>query len=350
MPTRRTACVVTRSGGPGVLALRSEDLRDPGPGEVLIEVAFAGVNFADIPARAGFYDPAPKPPMIVGFEVSGHARAVGPGVTNVSAGDRVLAVLRFGGYATHVIVRADSCRRLPDAMSFEHAAAIPVVYATAYWALTEVARVRKGESVLIHAAAGGVGLAAIQLAKHLGLTTFGTASTDAKLAFCREHGLDHGINYAREDFLVRVRELTGGRGVNVCIDSVGGPTLRKSFDAVAVTGMLVIIGAADLVPRSWRALPRTALELARMKRFTAFELIETNKSVAGMQLLLVWDALGDLGSLFTEILALWERGIVRPVVDRVFPLAEAGRAHEYLQNRLNKGKVLLDPRGAQQRA
>jgi NADPH:quinone reductase-like Zn-dependent oxidoreductase len=340
--TRRTACVVTRSGGPDVLVLRTEELRDPGPAEVLVEVAFAGVNFADLPARGGFYDPAPKPPMVLGFEVSGHARAVGAGVEHVAVGDRVLGILRFGGYATHVIVRADSCRRLPAAMSLEHAAAMPVVYATAWWALTEVARVRRGESVLIHAAAGGVGLAATQLAKHLGLTTLGTASTDEKLAFCREHGLDHGINYAREDFVARVRDLTHGRGVNVCIDSVGGPTLAKSFESLAPTGILVIIGAADLVPRTWLSLPRSGFQLLRMKRFSAFELIETNKTVGGMQLLLVWDALGDLGSLFTEILALWEQGVVRPVVDRVFPLAEAGRAHEYLADRLNKGKVLLD--------
>lgn len=343
---RRTACIVPKYGGPSVLACRSEELRDPGPGEVLIAVSFAGVNFADLPARAGFYDPAPKPPMILGFEVSGHVQAVGSGVDHVSVGDRVLAVVRFGGYATHVLARADSCRRVPDAMSLEHAAAMPVVYATAWWALTEVARVRKGESVLIHAAAGGVGLAAIQLARHLGLTTIGTASTAEKLEFCREHGLDHGINYAREDFVQRVRDLTGGRGVDVCIDSVAGPILKKSFEAVAVTGKLVIIGAADLYPRSFLALPRTALQLARMKRFTAFDLVESNKSVGGMQLLLVWDALGELGSLFAEILALWEAGVVRPHVDRVFPLARAADAHQYLADRRSKGKVLLDASAA----
>lgn len=332
---------MTRSGGPAVLEMRNEDLRDPAAGEVLVEVAFAGVNFADIPARLGFYGPAPKPPMVLGFEVSGHVRALGPGVTHLAVGDRVLAVLRFGGYATHVIVRGDSCRRLPEKMSLEDAAAIPVVYATAWWALTEVARVRAGESVLIHAVAGGVGLAAVQLAKHLGMTTYGTASTDEKLAFSRSHGLEHGINYAREDFLERILALTNGRGVNVCIDSVGGPALAKSFDAVAKTGMLVIIGAADLLPRRWYNLPRTAIQLARQKRFSGMELIEKNKSVAGLQLLLVWDARGDLGSVFEEILGLWDKGIVRPVIDRTFPLARAADAHDYLAERRNKGKVLL---------
>lgn len=339
---RRTASVVTKAGGPEVLACRTEEIRDPHAGEVLIEVAFAGVNFADLAARAGFYDPAPRPPMVVGFEVAGRARAVGPGVAHVAPGDRVLAVLRFGGYASHVLVRADSCRRIPDAMSLEVAAAMPVTYATAWYALTEVARIRPGEAVLIHAAAGGVGVAATQLAKHLGCVTIGTASTDDKLTFCRAQGLDHGINYARDDFVPRVRDLTGGKGVHLCIDSVAGPLLKKSFDCLAVSGLLLIIGAADLLPRSWKSLPRTAVEFARMKRFTAFELVETNRCVGGLQLLLVWDALGELGSLFSEILGLWERGIVRPVVDRIFPLTQAGDAHRYLADRRTKGKVLLD--------
>jgi len=339
---RRTACVVTKYGGPEVLQCRSEDLRDPGPGEVLLEVAFAGANFADLAARAGFYDPAPKPPMVVGFEVSGRVAAIGSGVQHVAVGDRALAVLRFGGYATHVIVRADSCRRLPDGMSLEHAAAIPVAYATAWYALTEVARMRKGESVLVHAAAGGVGVAVTQLGKHLGLVTIGTASTDEKLAFCRAQGLDHGINYAREDFTRRVLDITGGKGVHLCIDSVAGPILRKSFECVAVSGLLLIIGSADLYPKSWKNMPRTAFEFARMKRFTAFELIEKNKLVGGMQLLLVWDALGELGTIFEDLLGLYERGIVRPVVDRVFPLSAAAEAHRYLADRKTKGKILLD--------
>lgn len=341
---RRTACVVTKYGGPEVMELRQQELGDPAPGEVQVEVAFTGVNFADLPARAGFYDPAPKPPMVLGFEVSGRAAAVGAGVDHVAVGDRVVGVARFGGYATHVNVRADSCRRLPEGMSLEAAAAMPVAYGTAWWALTEIARVRKGESVLIHAAAGGVGVAAIQLAKHLGMTTIGTASTDDKLAFCREQGLDHGINYATEDFLARTLALTNGKGVHVCIDSIGGPILAKSFKAVAMTGVLVMIGAADLYPRSWLALPRTVVQLARMKRFTGFELVESNKTVAGMQLLLVWDALGEMGSMFSEILALWEKGVVRPIVDRVFPLSKAADAHQYLADRRTKGKVLLDPK------
>jgi synaptic vesicle membrane protein VAT-1 len=343
--TRRTTCVVTKHGGPSVMQLHEDDLPAPAAGEVLVEVAFAGVNFADLPARAGFYAPAPKPPLILGFEISGRATAVGAGVDHVAVGDAVLGVVRFGGYASHVLVHANSCRRLPPGMSLEHAAAIPVAYGTAWWALTEIARVRPGESVLIHAAAGGVGVAATQLAKHLGLLTIGTASTDEKLAFCREQGLDHGINYSREDFVERTHAFTGGKGVNVCIDSVAGPILAKSFAAVAVTGTLVIIGAADLFPRSWSALPRTALQLARMKRFTALDLVAKNKAVAGMQLLLVWDARGEMGSMFDQILALWEQGVVRPVVDRIFPLRQAAEAHQYLADRRTKGKVLLDPSG-----
>ncbi|MBI2897565.1 MAG: zinc-binding dehydrogenase [Deltaproteobacteria bacterium] len=342
MATRRRAMVVTRSGGPEVMVPKDEPIRDPGAGEVLIEVAFAGVNFADLAARAGVYSAAPRPPMVVGFEVSGRVAAVGPGVTHVAQGDRVIAVIRFGGYASHVVARADSTRKIPDSMTLEHAAAIPVTYATAWYALVEVARVRAGESVLIHAAAGGVGVAAIQLARHLGLETFGTASTDEKLEFCKKLGLEHGINYSREDFARRVRALTAGRGVHLVIDSVGGPILKKSFESLAVSGMVIIIGAADLYPRSLVGFARTAVELARMKRFSAFELIETNRCVAGLQLLLVWDARGSLGTMFDDILALWEKGVVRPVVDQVFPLTAAGEAHRYLADRRTKGKVLLD--------
>jgi NADPH:quinone reductase-like Zn-dependent oxidoreductase len=319
-----------------------------GPGELRVEVAYAGVNYADVLARRGFYKWAPPLPTCVGFELAGVVSEVGPGVSSHAVGDRVVAITRFGGYADEVVLEARRAWKLPAHGKLDEAAAIPAVTITAWHALCEVARVRSGESVLIQAVAGGVGLAALHIAKHLGLTTYGTASSADKLAFAAEHGLDHGIDYTRTDFEREVSRLTAGRGVDCVLDSLGGEGLRKGYRCLARGGMVVTIGAAQVAPESKSpfALLKAGIELARGGVFHPFQLIEHNRGMAGVQVLLLWDDLARLDRGMSEILAWWQEGVLAPHVDRVFPLEAASEAHAHLESRRSRGKLLLRCAGA----
>jgi NADPH:quinone reductase-like Zn-dependent oxidoreductase len=333
--------VITRSGGPEVLQVR-ERASDPlAEGQVRIRVQFAGVNFADLAGRAGIYGPAPKPPFVAGFEVSGVVVEVASGVQRLKVGDRVLAGTRFGGYADEVVVDEGRARVLPPGVSLELGAALTAQYITAYHALTESARARPGEWVLVHAVAGGVGTAATQLCRHLGLEMIGTASSDEKLDYARSQGAKHLINYAREDFVPKVMEITRGRGVDVVLDANGGDSFRKSFKCLAHGGRLIVYGAAELFPRSPLDWVRVAKDFLKQPRFSPFALIERNAGVLGLQVLLLWDDLEVLGREMDELLALLERGVIQPVVDRIFPLEDAAEAHRYLHARRTRGKVLL---------
>jgi NADPH:quinone reductase-like Zn-dependent oxidoreductase len=195
--------------------------------------------------------------------------------------------------------------------------------------------------VLIHACAGGVGTALVQIAKHLGLTTYGTASTDEKLAFAKKNGLDFGINYAKDDFLAGVRQATQGRGVDVVFDANGGDSFAKSYRCLARGGRLVVYGAATLMPEKWWELPRSAWRLLTQKRFSPLKLIERNVGVLGLQILLLWDDIEGLGREMDALLGLQQKGAISPKVDRIFDLEEVRLAHQYLLDRKSKGKVLL---------
>ncbi len=336
-------CLVSRSGGPEVLVVRERAPVPLGPGQVRVRVAFAGVNFADLAARAGVYGPAPKPPFAPGFEVAGIVREADP-ATGFSEGERVLAVCRFGGYTSELVCDALRVRRLPAGMSLEEAAALPAQWLTAWHALTELCRVRRGETVLIHAAAGGVGTAAVQLCRELGLVSIGTASTAEKIAYAKGQGLQHGIGASEVDWVAAVKEITGGRGVDVALDANGGSSFGRSFECLAEGGKLVVFGAAAAMPRSLRALgdlPGSALALWQQKRFSPFELIERNASVMGLQILLLWDQVALLGQEIDSLLFLRGAGRIHPVIDRVFELRDAAEAHRYLHARRTRGKVLL---------
>ncbi len=217
-----------RFGAPEVFRWEPCVIRSLKPDEVLIRVKFIGVNYADIIARRGYYKWAEKPPICPGFEVSGEIIDKGDSVT-LPIGTKVLAVTRFGGYAEAVIAEQNRVWQIPENMSLEEAAAMPAVYLTAYHRLMEVMRIRRGDDILIQAVAGGIGTAALQIAKHFGLTVYGTASTDEKLQYAHTFGLDYGINYAREDFEIAMRRLTQNRGVKFLLDSLGGHALRKGI-------------------------------------------------------------------------------------------------------------------------
>jgi NADPH:quinone reductase-like Zn-dependent oxidoreductase len=334
---------IPRFGGPEVLTVRIGDDPEPGPGEVRIRVAGAGVNFADLSARAGLYPDAPPPPMVVGYEVAGEVDRVGDGVTRVAVGDRVMALTRFGGYADVVVVPEVQVARVHDGADPVEAAGIPVAFLTAYVMLNHLGSVRPGDTVLIHSAGGGVGLSALQLARNLGAVTIGTASA-GKHDRLREHGLDHAIDYRTQDFEAEVLRITGGRGVEVALDARGGTSFRKSYRCLAPMGRLFCFGLssgnAQRRSEAWRTLPQA---LATTPIFHPLQLMNANKGVFGVNMGHLWDEGPRIGTFLGELAGMWERGEIAPVMDATFPFGEAARAHDQLGLGRNFGKVVLTP-------
>jgi synaptic vesicle membrane protein VAT-1 len=333
---------ITRAGGPEVLEVREAPNPEPAAGEVVIEVTAAGLNFADILARMGLYPDAPKLPTVVGYEVAGMVAALGQGVGDLAAGTRVLALTRFGGHSSVVAVPRRQVVELPDGLSVQAAAAIPVTYLTAWLMLVRLGNLQRGERVLIHAAAGGVGQAAVQLARWRGAEIFGTASA-SKHETLREAGVEHCIDYRNQDFEEAVRELTGGKGVHLVVDAVGGSSFRKSYRLLAPMGRLFMFGVSSMAPGERRSIPAAIKGLASMPRFRAIPLMNENRGVFGINLGHLWDEAEAMMAMMDEILALTRDGVLEPVIDRTFPFEEAAAAHRYLQDRKNIGKVLLTP-------
>jgi len=333
---------ISRFGGPEVLEVVTEPTVAPGPGEIRISVKRAGLNFADITARVGLYPDAPKPPMVVGYEVSGVVDALGDGVTGFSMGQRVLAFTHFRGQADFVVVPQALVFTLPDSVGFDEAAALPVNYLTAWHAAFHVTQVRENDCILIQAAAGGVGLALIQLCRHVeGVTLLGTASP-AKHERLLKEGLHHAIDYRHEDYAERVRHITQGRGVNKVFDSLGGPDWEKAYGLLANAGHLLCFGWSNMVNGETRSFLRVGQQFLSMPRYSPVKLMQENKSVSGINMGHLWDEKALLRSHMQKLMKLLVEGGIRPHIDRVFPLSKAADAHRYVQGRQNFGKVLFD--------
>ncbi len=328
---------IPKAGPPEILEVR--DGPDPvaRSGEVLVRVRAAGVNFADVSARLGFYPDAPPFPCVVGYEVAGVVEQA-PGVDDLAPGQRVVALTRFGGYAEAVAVPAAQVFPLPASLSFEHGAAIPVNYLTAVLMLRHFGNVRSGERVLVHAAAGGVGMAAIQLCRLAGAEVLGTASA-SKHAVLREAGVAHPIDYRTQDFEAEVRRITGGRGVDIVLDATGA--FRKSYRCLAPLGRLVCFGfstaASGMTPNRLAAIPK----LLAIPWFHPVQLMNANKAVIGVNLGHLWDRIDMLRREMLALLVDAEAGRIAPVVGKTFPLTDAAGAHRYIQQRQNVGKVVL---------
>ncbi len=333
---------ITKIGAPDVLQIREEADPLPGPGEVRIRVAAAGVNFADIMARMGLYLDAPPVPCVVGYEVAGVVDAVGDGVSTLAVGDRVVSLTRFGGYTDVAVVAEIQASRLPDSVSFETAAAIPVQWLTAWLMLVRLGNVQAGERVLVHAAAGGVGQAAVQICRWRGATVLGTASP-GKHDRLRELGCHHCIDYRSQDFAIEVERITDGRGVHIALDAVGGKSFQKSYDSLAPMGRLFMFGASSIATGSKRSIIAAAKTLTSMPKFKPIPLMNDNRGVFGCNLGHLWDEAELLRGMMDEIIKHVAEGTFAPNVDATFPLSEAGAAHQYIQERKNFGKVLLIP-------
>jgi NADPH:quinone reductase-like Zn-dependent oxidoreductase len=341
------AVVLTGTGGPEVL--RVQERPDPavGPGQVRIAVRAAGINFADTMARVGLYPDAPKPPCVLGYEVAGEVESVGEGVEGFSVGDRVMAGTKFGGQAELVSVPEAQLVPLPARLSFEQGAAFPVNYGTAYAALILMGGLRAGDRVLIHAAAGGVGIAASQIARNVGAEVFGTASASKHEAI-RAQGVQHAIDYREQDFEAEVMRLTGGEGIDLAIDALGPASFRKDYRLLRPGGRLVMFGLSEASTGGARNLAATlrslvSMPLATMPWWKSLNLMNENKGVFGLNMLSWWEREGDLDRVTEPLLADLEAGRLDPVVAEAFPFEKAGEAHEFIAQRRNVGKVVLLP-------
>jgi NADPH:quinone reductase-like Zn-dependent oxidoreductase len=330
------AIVITRHGGPGVL--RVDEHPDPtlSAGEIRIDVAAAGVNFADVMARLGLYPDAPKTPCVVGYEVAGTVTEIGAGVDTFSVGQRVIASTKFGGYSSEVTVPVDCAFALPDAFSFEQGAAIPVNYATAWAGLVDYGNLQPGGRVLIHSVGGGVGIAATQIAKRTGAEVYGTASP-GKHARVLELGVDHALDYT---------EAGWERGLpkfDLILDAVGGKSFRRSYSMLRGGGRLIAYGASAVVAGEKRNPVAALKAVARMPRFNLIKQTGESKAVIGLNMLTLWNEHGSLQPWIKPLQELLDDGTVSPVIAGSFPFQEAGAAHTMLTERRNIGKVVLTP-------
>jgi NADPH2:quinone reductase len=320
------AAVIYENGGPDVL--RYEDVADPEcpDGCVLIDVEAISIEGGDLLARAG--SPPPSVPHIVGYLAAGAVLDVGAGVTNRAVGDRVVTLNQAGSHASKRAVPAMTTWPIPDGLDAATAACIPVALGTAQECLFTAGQLEAGQTVLIHAGAGGVGMAAIQLAKRAGATVISTASSDEKLERLTELGLDHAINYANESFVERTRELTDGRGADVILDSIGGQNLIDSIAALAYRGSLVSVGLAARAG----------------SKIEARDLWTNNNTLNGV--FLGGALLAEyprVHAMIAELIGRVASGELRIVIDRTFPLADAAAAHAYIESRKAFGRVVMTP-------
>jgi NADPH:quinone reductase-like Zn-dependent oxidoreductase len=340
------AVVITRHGGPEVLEVQERPDPPAGPGQVRVAVRAAGINFADLLARSGVYPDAPSPPCVVGYEVAGEIESIGDGVEGHTVGDRVIAGTRFGGHAELVTVDAGQVYELPDSLSFEQGAAFPVNYATAFAGLVVMAGLKAGERVLIHAAAGGVGISASQIAKARGAEVFGTASASKHEAIAAQ-GVDHAIDYRNKDFEAEVRRITGGEGIDVAFDALGPASFRKDYRLLREGGRLVMYGYSESESAAGRNIPALARTMLRMPVATlpwwkSLALMNENKGVFGLNMLKWWDREG-LDRVIEPLLDDLREGRIAPVVAESFPFDQAANAHAFIAERRNIGKVVLFP-------
>jgi NADPH2:quinone reductase len=314
-------------GGPEVLTLAAGPVPRPGEGEVLIQVAAAGVNRPDVLQRTGNYPPPPGASPILGLEVAGTIAAVGEGVTEWIEGDQICALVPGGGYAEYCLAPAPQCLPVPRGLSVVEAAGLPETFFTVWSNVFDRGRLKPGESFLVHGGTSGIGTTAIQLAHAFGARVFATAGTPEKCAVCHQLGAERAIDYRQEDFVAVIREATQGRGVDVILDMVGGPYIEKNLRSLAVDGRLVQI--------AFLQGSKAALDLVHlmMRRQTISGSTLRPRPVA--------DKAAIARNLREQVWPLIEAKRVRPVIDRSFPLAEAAAAHRLMESSRHIGKILL---------
>lgn len=334
--------VTTTTGDIDVLKVQAKPDPMPGEGEVVIRVRAAGLNFADILSRQGLYPDSPPKPCVMGYEVSGVVEALGKGVNSSFEGKSVVALTRFGGQSEKIAVNATQMFEKPERLTFEQGAAIPVNYLTAYALLVVMGSLHGGESVLLHNAGGGVGLAALDIAKKIGAETFGTASP-GKHKFLTDRGLDHPIDYRNHDWLEVLKDLTSGRGVDLVIDPIGGSHWRKSYAALRHTGRLGMFGMSIASASGLAGKLKMLKAVIQTPRFHPLAMLNKNRGVFGLNLGHLWHEPEKVAVWMRELLRGVEEEWIQPHVDQAFAFDDVGKAHRYMEERKNIGKVVLTP-------
>ncbi len=327
LPKSMTAIEITEGGGPEVLKPATRLVPSPSAGEVLIEVAAAGVNRPDVIQRKGLYPPPPGASDIPGLEVAGAIVALGDGVAEWNLGDEVCALVSGGGYAEYCVVPAPQALPLPRDFDMTRAAAVPETYFTVWTNVFERGRLDGGERFLIHGGASGIGTTAIQLGVAFGARVFATAGTAEKCAVCEELGAERAINYREEDFVAVIGELTGGEGVDLIVDMVGGDYLERNLAALAIEGRLVQIALQHGTSAEINVLPLMVKRLTFTGSTLRPRTVEQKAAIATALLENVWPLLNE--------------GRVGPVMDSTFPLAEAAQAHARMESGAHIGKIVL---------
>jgi NADPH:quinone reductase-like Zn-dependent oxidoreductase len=345
MPRR---VLIPRFGDVGVLEVEDAPASPLTPGSVRIRVRAAGVNFADLLMRMGLYRGAPPLPFVPGYEIAGTVEELDPEAArarpDLAVGARVAAGTRFGGYAEDVVVPVTKVIPMPADWSFEEAAGFPVVYITAWMALRAMARVREGDRVLVHGIAGGVGLAALQIARAAGACVAGTCGGAEKTKAARAAGVDLAIDYRAQDVSAEVRAWAPD-GVDAILEPRGGRGLRESLHLLRPTGRVVLYGVSEIATGRRRNLIHAARAVLPLLRLDPLRLVQENKGVFGLNVLELWHRDDLFAAALEDLLRGVREGRLRTVLDRAFPLERAADAHRYLHERRNVGKVVLTTGG-----
>jgi len=308
--------------------------------EVLIKVSYSGLNFADTLARKGIYRDAPAIPCVLGYDVSGTIEEAGAKVTHLKKGDKVAAFTHFGGYAEYAITKAIGAVKLPEGVDMAAATALTTQYGTAYYCSIYITNLYEGDKVLIHAAAGGVGTAFVQLALHKKCVVFATAGSDEKVDMLKKAGVHHAINYRKENYIDIINRVTEGKGVDAIFDSLGGKYVKEGIKLLSPGGRIICIGAAEMSNKT-NPISKIITGLA-FGFYHPAQFIIPSKSLIGVNMLRISEYKPlVLQHCLQGIVKLYEAGALKPIVGKVFPAGEIGKAHELLESRASTGKVVI---------
>ncbi|RED93175.1 zinc-binding dehydrogenase [Marinoscillum furvescens] len=321
--------------------LQEKPTPSPAAGEVLIESEGFGLNFADVMARLGMYRDCPPLPAVIGYENVGHVKALGEGVTGLEIGDRVLAFTRFGGYADHVISPAIAVAKISESLSIGEATALATQYITAYYAAEECASLHAGDHALIHAAAGGVGTALVQLLKRKGCVLFGTAGSEEKLQYLRDLGVDHPINYREEDYQQKIENLGFGRKLDATFNPIGGDYVKKDYALLNAGGRVIIYGASKMTDAKGNIVKMLKL-LFGFGWWSPIKFVSSSTSMLGINMLRIADHKPEtFQRCLKAVIDMAEKGEIKPTVGKEFAHEELAEAHEFLAGRQSIGKVAV---------
>lgn len=313
----------------------------PGEGEVLIESEGFGLNFADVMARLGLYKECPPLPTVIGYENVGKIKAIGSGVSNLEIGQRVLAFTRFGGYADHIITPAIGVTPIPDSLGLGQAAALATQYVTAYYAIEECLNLYEGDCALVHAAAGGVGTALVQLLKHKGVTVFGTAGSPEKLDYLKEQGVDYPINYRQSDYLEEIKKLGFEGKIDATFNPIGGDYVKKDFALLNAGGSVVIFGASKLTEAKGNIFKMLKLVFG-FGFWSPIKFVTTSKSLIGLNMLKIGDYKPQaFQRCLKAVVDLVTSGVLKPTVSKEYGHEQLAEAHSFLESRQSIGKVAV---------